>query len=247
MADSESATALPRTAKISSTLAKFAPSCALAGLLGVHIGVVEPLGGFLFFQLSLLTGLLALGFGIATVITTRADKEGPARSAGWFGMASGMVILTVTVVGAGGGLGVPPINDITTDLENPPAFASASDVPDFEGRDMSYPPAFVDMVRTHYADIKPIRLDQPTLSAYEKAIATAQSLGWQIVHQNPKALTIDARDTSFLFKFVDDIVIRVTADGSDAVIDVRSKSRDGKSDLGANAARISKFADALAR
>ena len=112
---------------------------------------------------------------------------------------------------------------------------------------MSYPPAFVDMVRTHYADIKPIRLDQPTLSAYEKAIATAQSLGWKIVHQNPKALTIDARDTSFLFKFVDDIVIRVTADGSDAVVDVRSKSRDGKSDLGANAARISKFADALTR
>ena len=74
-----------------------------------------------------------------------------------------------------------------------------------------------------------------------------QSLGWDIVHRDPEGLTIDARETSFLFKFVDDIAIRVQAEGSGAVIDLRSKSRVGRSDLGANAARIVEFTQAFGR
>ena len=238
-------TTMPRTAKIASTLGKFSPSCVLAGLLGIHVGVIPPLGGFLFFQLGLLTGLLALGFGIAAVVMTRTNPEGPGRSAGWLGMASGMVMLTVTVASAGGSMNVPPINDITTDLEDPPQFAQASVVPDFEGRDMSYPLAFIEDVRSYYADIQPIRLNQDAETAYQKSVATVQSLGWELVYQDASAMTIDARDTSLLFKFVDDIVVRVRADGSGAVVDVRSKSRDGKSDLGVNAARIKEFEAAL--
>lgn len=238
---------MPRSAKISSWLGKFAPACALAGLLGIHIGLVPPLGGFMFFQLGLLCGLLALGFGLTAVIVTRKDTEGVGRAAGWLGLASGMVMLTVTIAGAGDGLRSPPINDITTDLDNPPSFASALDVPDFEKRDMSYPAEFVEIVRSHYSDLAPIRTSQDPTSAYEKAIATAQSLGWEIVNQDSAGLTIDARETSFLFKFVDDIVIRVTADGSNAVVDLRSKSRDGRGDLGANAARIDRFIRAFER
>ena len=73
-------TTMPRTAKIASTLGKFSPSCVLAGLIGIHVGVIPPLGGFLFFQLGLLTGLLALGFGIAAVVITRTNPERPGPS-----------------------------------------------------------------------------------------------------------------------------------------------------------------------
>jgi uncharacterized protein (DUF1499 family) len=238
-------TTMPRTAKIASTFGKFSPSCVLAGLLGIHVGVIPPLGGFLFFQLGLLTGLLALGFGIAAVVMTRSAPQGPGRSAGWLGMASGMVILTVAIAGSGGGGSVPAINDITTDLEDPPQFAQASVVPDFEGRDMSYPQAFVEQVRSFYAEVQPVRLDQDAATAYQKAVATVQALGWEIAYQDASAMTIDARDTSLVFKFVDDIVVRVRTDGSGAIVDIRSKSRDGKSDLGANAARIKEFVAAL--
>ncbi len=238
---------MPRTARIAASLGKFAPSCALAGLLGIHVGALPPLGGFMFFQLGLFTGLLSLGFGIAAVISTRTDTEGPGRAAGWLGMASGMVMLTVTIGGAGDGLGSPPINDITTDLADPPSFATASQVSDFEGRDMSYPPAFIEIAQDHYGHLRPISTEQNPTKAYERAAATAQSLGWDIVHQDPEGLTIDARETSFLFKFVDDIAIRVRTEGSGAVIDLRSKSRDGRGDLGANAARIVEFADAFVR
>ena len=70
---------MPRSAKIASALGKFAPSCALAGLLGIQIGVIPPLGGFLMFQLGLLTALFALGFGLTALIVTRKDQGGTGR------------------------------------------------------------------------------------------------------------------------------------------------------------------------
>ena len=78
-------------------------------------------------------------------------------------------------------------------------------------------------------------------------LATSQSLGWEIVHQDPEQLTINARESSFVFKFVDDIVIRVKADGAGAILDLRSKSRDGRGDLGVNAARIVEFLATFSR
>ena len=48
---------------------------------------------------------------------------------------------------------------------------------------------------------------------------------------------------SFWFGFVDDIVIRVRATESGSEVDLRSVSRVGRSDLGANAARIEAFAE----
>lgn len=238
---------MPRVATIASWLGKFAPSCALAGILGIQIGVVPPLGGYLFLLIGLVAALFSVGFGTAAVIATRSNKEGSGRAAGWLGLSSGMVMLTLTIVGIGNGGGSPPINDITTDVEHPPSFAAASEVPDFEGRDMSYPADFVAIVEKHYSYLESLHVDQQPISAYEKAIATSQSLGWEIVHQDPDQLTINARETSFLFKFVDDIVIRVQPDGSGAVVDLRSKSRDGRGDLGVNAARIVAFTQAFGR
>ncbi|MFT5442053.1 MAG: hypothetical protein ACI8W3_001095, partial [Myxococcota bacterium] len=168
-------------------------------------------------------------------------------NAGLVGIVAGAAMFATTAAIVGGGNNAPPINDITTNLDNPPAFATAAEVPDFEGRDMSYPADFVEIVREHYSDLEPIRVSQDATGAYQKAIATAQSLGWEIVHQDPQQLSINARETSSIFKFVDDIVIRVLAEDGGAVIDVRSKSRDGKSDLGINAARIREFAEAISR
>ncbi len=236
-----------RSAAIASWLGKFGPSCALAGLAGIHLGVVPPLGGFLFFQIGLLAGLLSLGFGAAAFFFTRGGDDERGRAAAWLGLASGMVMITTAVAGAGPGLGSPPINDITTNLEDPPSFASSSDVPDYGDRDMSYPDEFVMVVRTHYADLKPTALRSDPEAAYKRAIRAAEALGWRIVHRDPQSLTFDAQSTSKLFKFVDDITVRVRPQGTESVIDLRSKSRDGRGDLGANAVRIRKFQDEVSR
>jgi len=65
------------------------------------------------------------------------------------------------------------------------------------------------------------------------------------VAATPEKGTIEATETTFWFGFKDDVVIRIRPEGAGSRVDVRSKSRVGKSDLGANAARIRRFAAAL--
>jgi uncharacterized protein (DUF1499 family) len=72
-------------------------------------------------------------------------------------------------------------------------------------------------------------------------------LGWEIVAADPAHGRIEATDTTRFFGFKDDVVIRIRPEGSGSRVDVRSKSRVGRSDVGANAARIRAFRDALAR
>jgi len=77
-------------------------------------------------------------------------------------------------------------------------------------------------------------------------VAAAEALGLEIVREDPSARVIEATDTTRIFRFVDDVAIRVRPDGDGSRVDVRSRSRDGKGDLGANAARIRAFGDELA-
>jgi uncharacterized protein (DUF1499 family) len=82
----------------------------------------------------------------------------------------------------------------------------------------------------------------PPAQAFEKAKSAAESLGWHITLADPARGTIEARDTSKLFRFVDDVAIRVRpGSNGGSVVDIRSKSRDGKGDLGVNANRIRTF------
>ena len=69
----------------------------------------------------------------------------------------------------------------------------------------------------------------------------AESLGWEIVESRPQDGHLEARDTSRVFRFVDDVVVRIRADRRGTRVDLRSKSRDGRGDLGANADRIREF------
>ena len=71
-------------------------------------------------------------------------------------------------------------------------------------------------------------------------------MGWEVVAVAPEDLRIEATDTTLLFGFKDDIVVRVTPSGNGSRVDVRSLSRVGKSDFGVNANRIRKFLRQLA-
>ena len=78
-----------------------------------------------------------------------------------------------------------------------------------------------------------------------KARKTAEDMGLEIVAVEPKEGRIEATATTFWFGFKDDVVIRIVADGSGSRLDMRSKSRVGRSDVGANAARIRRFMSML--
>jgi uncharacterized protein (DUF1499 family) len=85
----------------------------------------------------------------------------------------------------------------------------------------------------------------PPDQAYSRALAAVGALGWEIVATVPAEGRIEATDTTAWFGFKDDVVIRIRPQGSASRVDVRSKSRVGMSDLGANAERIGRLLDRL--
>jgi len=141
---------------------------------------------------------------------------------------------------------VPPIHDITTDRENPPQFAAvliarrgALNPAEYGG------PELAEQQFKAYPDISPLRLDIPPKEAFARCLAAAKARGWEIVASEADKGIIEATDTSLWFGFKDDIVIRITAEGNGSRVDMRSLSRVGKSDVGANARRIRHFLDTL--
>ena len=134
---------------------------------------------------------------------------------------------------------VPPIHDITTDLQDPPQFvavvplrAGAPNPHEYLGGAVS------DAQRAAYPDIQPLVLPVPPEQAFDRALAAARDLGWEVVASDRAAGRIEATDTTMWFGFKDDVVIRVQAQAGATRIDVRSKSRVGRGDAGANARRI---------
>jgi uncharacterized protein (DUF1499 family) len=234
-----------RLAVVSGFLGALGVFDAALGPVLIQLGVVKPLFGFqAFFGLGLLLGLIALLLSPFALRATRAGLRS-GRGLAWLGFGCGALLVALLFVSARPGAGLPRINDISTDLSDPPAFASD---PAGEGRDMAYPADFVPQVKTAYPDLAPIRVSSDSMQTLTRAEETARSLGWEVVAVDQAAGTLIARETSNLFRFVDDVLVRVRpADGGGAIVDVRSKSRVGQGDLGANAARIRRFAEQLPR
>jgi len=233
------ATAAPILSLVAGFVALLGPLCA-------YLGLVAPLTGFmLFVSGALLGGLLSVVLSLIGIVLSRGGRDPQGRTKALGGLAIGLGLLIVVLGAATTAGDAPRINDITTDLDNPPAFESATIVPDYVGRDMSYPPEFVEIVRVSYPDLESLRVASPPDATFERAIATAESLGWEIVSRSASRHVFDAQHVSKIFRFVDDITVRIVADGPGSRVDMRSKSRDGQSDLGANAARIRGFFDAL--
>ncbi len=92
-------------------------------------------------------------------------------------------------------------------------------------------------------------MSDPPDAAFARAERAAAALNWDVRYRDPASRVFEAVEVTRIFRFVDDIVVRVRMSpvGRGSVVDVRSKSRDGKGDIGANAARIRAFRDALSR
>jgi len=141
---------------------------------------------------------------------------------------------------------LPKIHDISTDTDDPPAFVDVLPLRQGARNPVDYKTETAAEQMRGYPDIAPARLDLPPAQAFERAERAARAMGWQIVAVRPEALRIEATATTLLFGFKDDVVIRVRAQGQGSVVDVRSLSRIGGSDIGANAARVRAFLGKLA-
>ena len=137
---------------------------------------------------------------------------------------------------------VPPIHDISTDTENPPAFVAIAERRRGAPNPAAYDgPEVAAQQRKAYPDLGPLTLSSPPDRVLTAAEAVARRQGWEVVAVAPAEGRLEATATTPWFGFKDDVVVRVTPAGTGSRVNVRSKSRVGRSDLGANAKRIRAF------
>lgn len=138
---------------------------------------------------------------------------------------------------------VPPIHDITTSIVNPPAFvaiaplrASAPNPAEYLGGETS------ELQRQFYPDIMSRVYIQSPDEVFAAVTEVAREMAWEIVDADRAEGRLEATDTTKWFGFKDDVVVRMVAGNANStIVDVRSKSRVGRSDIGVNANRIRDF------
>jgi uncharacterized protein (DUF1499 family) len=140
---------------------------------------------------------------------------------------------------------LPSIHDITTDLDNPPAFQAILPKRAGAPNRLDRTPQLSLLQKEGYPDLAPVTLPTPPAVTFDRALLVAQSHGWEIVTADKSSGRIEATDTTRWFGFTDDVVVRLTAWGAGTRVDVRSTARTGAGDLGRNASRIRRFLDDL--
>ncbi len=191
---------------------------------------------------ALAAAVLSAGGIVMALLSARPRALLPA----FIGLALGLVVAGVPWQQKLTAQRVPPIHDITTDTETPPVFVAVlalrKDAPnpaDYGGPDIAA------QQRAAYADLRPFHVNISPEQAFGKALAAARDMGWDIVAADPSEGRIEATDTTFWFGFKDDVVVRIMKADQGSRIDVRSVSRVGKSDVGANARRIRSYIERL--
>jgi uncharacterized protein (DUF1499 family) len=136
----------------------------------------------------------------------------------------------------------PYIHDITTDTENPPQFVVVASIRGPGDHPVTYDgPEVAAKQKAAYPDLKTLVVQAPAEKVFKAADEVIKDMGMEIVDASEPELRIEATSTSLLYGFKDDMVVRITAADGSTRVDVRSKSRVGRSDLGQNANRIRKF------
>ena len=229
-----------------------------SGVVLLIILVTGPLG-YKFLDVSLQTSLVsllvslsggALIFLIGLVYLVIAMRSDLVRNRNLVIVSMILGLLPVGIMGPqmAAAVDVPPIHDITTDTANPPEFVAIvplrKNAPNgYEyGATEAWPAEKLGATTMEaYPGLKPIESDLSVADAVDRAEATLLAMGLEVVAVDRDAGVVEATATTFWFGFKDDMVVRVVGDGEGSRIDLRSMSRVGQSDVGANADRITDF------
>lgn len=211
----------------------------LAGPL-VKFGVLPWKAGLALFAL----GSLVAGIGGVVCAVMLFWQRNPLRIAGAVTGVIAALIFAKIILGAGA---VPPIHDITTDTGNPPQFVGITQAVRGEGSNtLVYDQALARQQIVAYPNIRPRIVNAPPAQVFDKALKVVTAKGWAVAVADAATGRIEATATAGWWGFKDDVVIRLAPNGTGSRIDVRSVSRVGESDLGANAARIESLLGAIA-
>ena len=139
----------------------------------------------------------------------------------------------------------PRIHDVTTDTADPPVFTRAQEVRGPGANTLDIKPDSIAQQQAAYPDLQTLRSSLTPGDAFDRALSVAGQLDWEVYHQDRDAGIIEAVATTRFMAFKDDVVIRIKADSRGTLLDLRSVSRVGQGDVGANAKRIRAFLEAF--
>lgn len=215
-----------------------------AGPLGYKFGA-SPLAPSLISLLLSLAGAVIV-FVASLIMVIVAHRGGLERNRNLLLVTMGICLVPMVVMGPqiATARSVPPIHDITTDTDDPPAFVEivslrANAPNDLEyGSEMEPAAKLARLQQEAYPDIETLESDLGVAEAVARAEAVLSDLGMEVVNVDAEQGIVEAVDTTFWFGFKDDVVVRVRPSASGSIVDIRSVSRVGQSDVGKNASRI---------
>lgn len=235
---------MKQLARVGLILAVVAAAAGLTAAFGYQAGLMS-------IRMSLLTVLryAAYGGGAAAVVSLialiglLANRN---RPSGAVTLALAGLVIGSVVIGVPGlqryesqRNGYPSIHDITTDVDDPPVFVDVLPLRATAPNKVEYGgPKIAALQQRAFPDLKPITLNVPPDQAFDRALAAVKAMGWDLVAANREARRIEATDTTFWFRFKDDVVIRLRPADGGTRVDIRSLSRVGGGDVGTNAKRI---------
>lgn len=233
------------TVALAWTGAGLAASCALIAAssgFGYQMGAWDYRTGFAILRWSVYVGAGAGVVALVALVLAAITRAAIHSTVSVIGMAIAVALVLPSWNLQRTASQVPRIHDITTDTDNPPQFIALLATRQKAPNGAAYAGAkLAQAQKAAYPDIKPALLNMPPAQAFERALAAARNMGWDIVAAEPAQGRIEATATTFWFRFKDDVVIRIAAEGNGSRLDVRSMSRIGRSDLGTNSKRIRAF------
>jgi uncharacterized protein (DUF1499 family) len=222
-------------------------TAALAGL-GSRWGWWHFTVGFSLLQMGAIIGIVAAVISLIGGITTRREHHVSLFFVAAAGILIGLVTAGIPWSWMRTAERMPNINDITTDMTNPPQFVKIMPL----RQNIEVPAVYggsriANQQRASYPDIKPLILPVAPSTAFTTALKEAEGRGWKIVNADASKGIIEAVATTFWFGFKDDVIVRINRAPGGSRVDMRSVSRVGTGDIGANATRIRSFLGILAK
>lgn len=194
--------------------------------------------GLLLYALACLGCLLLVALSILLMLLPRFAPW--RNSLAWRASLAlpGTLLLLTLLAGRGD---YPAIHDITTDVSDPPVFTAAEQQRGPAANTLALDTEAISQQQEAYPDLQTLLSSMPIDQAFDRALQVAVDMGWEIYHQDRNVGVIEAVDTTSIMAFKDDIVIRVRSNAQGTLVDLRSVSRVGIGDIGANAKRIRAF------
>jgi uncharacterized protein (DUF1499 family) len=214
---------------------------------GTRLGIWPWQTGFSLVKWAAYTGMAASAAAVVLVLLLAVPRWRPGAWTPILALCIGLAAAVPPIILLEHAKGTAPIHDITTDTFDPPVFVALMEERRKSPNGAAYGgPAVAAQQQKAYPDIKSLIVKSPPQKTVQRAIDAARASGWEIVASDAPSGRIEATATTTWFGFKDDVVVRIRPEGSGSRVDVRSVSRVGEGDVGANAKRIKGFLRRLA-